>query len=139
LFANDQARITTDPKAVAKALEHPGTPLLRALGSGAPFSLRPEARPHVPTPRAKQKPQRTARQRPLPPQAADRSDLDAADAALRALDNKRERQAADFRREEQALQARREAARADYETARNAAKAAAVAARKAYRNAGGTD
>ena len=39
LFATGDAKVATDEAAIAAALEHPGTPLRRAVGSNEPFAL----------------------------------------------------------------------------------------------------
>ena len=70
---------------------------------------------------------------------ADRSRLDAAQAALAELDDRRKREKADLRRKQEELDATRTAAQQSYVEARKKATAAVVAARDAYRKAGGTD
>jgi len=140
LFASGEAKITTDEAAVAAALEHPETPLRRAVGSSEGFALQPTSLPKVPDaprkPVAKTaKPQRAIRARP----PADRSKLDDAEAALKKLDERRKAEEADLRREEDALEARKTAAQETYVAARKAATASVVDARGAYRQAGGGD
>jgi hypothetical protein len=70
---------------------------------------------------------------------ADRSKLDAAENALRKLEQRRKGEEAYFRREEDELEARRKAAQRVYVDARKAATAKVVEARTAYRKAGGGD
>jgi len=141
LFADGRAQITEDGQAVEAALAHPETPLRRAVGSTDPFALEPTGLPKVPDaprrPAAKPAPKAKAAARPKPP--ADRSALNAAEAKLRKLDEARKREEADFRRREAEIQAAREAAQTRYVEGRKAATAAVVAARTAYRKAGGAD
>jgi hypothetical protein len=141
LFASGEAKTTTDDAAVAAATAHPETPLRRAVGSNDPFALEPTSLPKVPAapkaavvkPAAKSKPPKPVR----PP--ADRSKLDAAEAALGTLDDTRKREEAEFRRDAEDLEARRMAAQATYVEARKAATSKVVEARTAYRKAGGAD
>ena len=141
LFAGGQARVTDDTAAVKAALAHPGTPLKRAIGSNVPFGLDAKP-PKVPdAPRRRPARARAAKARAEPPAKppADRRALDAAEAALRRLDEARKDEAAGLRRRQAELDAARTAAQEAYIEARKAAKAALVAARKAYRDAGGAD
>lgn len=137
LFASGEARIATDKSVVAAALQHPGTPLRRALGSNEPFSLEPAGFPKLPD--APEKPTSQRKPPPQPQSAADRSKLNAAETALRELDQRRKREEAGFRRDAEALQARRTAAQEAYVQARKRAHARVLAARESYRKAGGTD
>ena len=142
LFASGDARITTDEAAVKAALEHPQTPLRRAVGSNDAFKLEPTSLPQAPDapkrpPTRKAKPRAAPAAKPRPP--ADRSKLDAAEAELRELDERRKAEEAELRREEEALETKRAAAQAAYVEARKAATAAVVEARQAYRKAGGVD
>src|ERR1700761_4096261 len=116
LFATGHAKVATDEAAIAAALEHPGTPLRRAVGSNEPFALEPTSLPKLPdTPKAtpastrpppsKAKPKAEPVRRPL----ADRSRLDAAEAALGELDDRRKREEADLRRQQEELDAKRTA------------------------------
>ena len=140
LFADGRASIADDPQAVAAALAYPEVPLKRAVGSADAFGLESARLPTVPdapktpaaTPKTKAKP--AAARRP----AADRSGLDAAEAALRRLDEDRKREEAALRRRQDELRcAEREAAQASYVEDRKAAVTAADGARAAYRKAGG--
>jgi len=141
LFASGEAKVATDEAAVAAATAHPETPLRRAVGSSDPFALEPTSLPKVPDAPKKapakrpEKPKASASPKP----AADRSKLDAAEKALRALDEQRKGEEADLRREQEAFEARREAAQSAYVDARKAATAKVVDARTAYRKAGGED
>jgi hypothetical protein len=148
LFATGHARAATDEKAIAAALQHPGTLLRRAVGSNDDFALEPASLPKMPD---LPKPP-TASKRPAPTKAApkpkaepvrrppaDRSRLDAAEAALRELEDKRKREEADFRRQLKELRAKQTEAQQAYVDSRKRTTAAVVAARQAYRKAGGTD
>ncbi len=140
LFASGDAKVTTDEAAVAAALEHPETPLRRAVGSSDPFQLEPASLPKAPDPpkrptvvkaAAGSKPNVPAR-RP-----ADRTALDAAELSLRKLDDARKREEADFRRRQDELEAAKTAAQSAYVEDRKAVTVAIVKAREAYRKAGG--
>ncbi|MGI3903333.1 MAG: hypothetical protein ACRYGP_13210 [Janthinobacterium lividum] len=137
LFADGQARISEDPQAVAAALAHPETPLKRAVGSTDAFALETVNLPTVPeapkTSRPAAKPKPAAP--PKPP--ADRSALDAAEAALRALDAGRKAEEAELRRRQDQLDADRKAAQSAYVEHHKAAALVLTEARTAYRRAGG--
>ena len=154
LFASGEAGETTDEAAVAAALAHPETPLRRPLGSKDPFELEPKNLPKAPdAPKrapakaaAKAKPVPKAEPEPPPKPKADRSVLDAAEAALSKLDQARKREEAQLAERKAELDRRqaqlaKEQGKAQdaYVTARKAATSAVVAARKAYRLAGGRD
>lgn len=141
LFASGEAKVTTDEAAIAAALQHPETPLRRAVGSAEPFQLEPASLPKIPEApkRATAKPAAKSRPALAPKASVDRSALDAAESALRQLDEARKREEADFRRRQDELDEAKSAAQAAYVEGRKAATAAVVAARKAYRNAGGED
>jgi type IV secretory pathway VirB10-like protein len=145
LFATGDAKLATDEAAIAAALEHPGVPLRRPVGSNDPFALEPTGLPKIPDmpkaapaslrpPPSKAKPKAEPVRRP----SADRSRLNAAEAALGELDERRKREEADLRRQQEELDAKRMAAQQSYVDARKKATAAVVAAREAYRKAGGT-
>lgn len=140
LFESGEASLTEDEAAVAAAVEHPEIPLRRAVGSDDPYALEPRGLPSVPAapkrPREKAKAKSKA-EKPAPP--ADRSTLDAAEAALEALNEARKQEEAAFRQEAEDLEARRVAAQADYVAAHKAAAARVAKARAAYKKAGGTD
>jgi soluble cytochrome b562 len=138
LFADGQARIIDEPKAVAAARAHPETPLRRAVGSADPFVLEPTGLPDIPDlPRPERAKARRAGKAARPTAPADRTALDAAEAALRKLDDDRERQEQKFHLQAKRLDDAREAARNANLAARKAATAAVEAARRAYRKAGG--
>ncbi len=141
LFANGEARIVTDPAAVAAAIANPETPLRRPVGSSDPFELEPSRLPKVPD-----APQRAAARsidkvKPSPPLTpiANRSTLDAAEAAMLGVDQRRKREEAELRVEAKALEVRKVAAREAYVKARKAATGMVFAAREAYRKAGGIE
>ena len=139
LFASGQATEITDKAAVAAATAHPETPLRRAVGSTDPFALEPAGLPEVPdAPKPKKA---AAKAEPVAPakSPADRSKLDAAEKALRALDDRRKDEEADFRHEQDELETRRDAAQSAYVEDRKRATAKVVEARAAYRKAGGDD
>jgi type IV secretory pathway VirB10-like protein len=140
LFAEGQARITDDPQAVEAARAHPETPLRRIAGSNDPFELNPTALPKVPD--APKRPGAQAAKAPRPEPAkplADRSQLDAAEAALHAVDERRKREEARLRDKQDALEQEMADRQAAYVASRKAASAAVGAARQAYRKAGGLD
>jgi hypothetical protein len=144
LFAEGLARITEDAAAAQAALAHPGVPLRRAVGSKGAFALEPSDMPHIPDAPRPAGLRKTRPDKARPPAApqrppADRSALDAAEQALHKLDAARTREEADLRRRQVELDRRVAEAQARYVAAREAATAAVVAARQAYRNAGGTD
>jgi type IV secretory pathway VirB10-like protein len=140
LFASGEAKPATDAAAIAAALEHPDTPLRRAVGSSDPFRLEPTGLPKVPDApqRAPAKPAHRPKLSAAPKPPADRTALEAAEATLRKLDEARKREEADLRRRQAELDAAKAAAQDAYVQGRKAATAAIVEARKAYRRAGGT-
>ena len=138
--------MVTDEAAIAAALEHPGTLLRRAVGSNEPFALEPTSLPNIPdTPKTTPAPTRpppskaNPKAEPVQRPSADRSRLDAAEAALGELDDRRKREEADLRRQREELDAERTVAQQSYVDARRKATTAVVAAREAYRKAGGTN
>jgi hypothetical protein len=137
LFASGEAKVATDEAAIAAATAHPETPLRRAVGSGAAFVLEPTGLPEVPAAPKKTAAKRASKAKPsAPPRPPpDRSRLDAAEKALRDLDEGRKREEADFRREQDELDSRRSVAQDGYLAARKAATAKVVDARTAYRDA----
>jgi type IV secretory pathway VirB10-like protein len=141
LFASGEATLTTDEAAIGAAIAHPETPLRRAVGSTDAFALEPTSLPKVPNaPKtAATKPAVKPKPAAPPRPAADRSKLDSAEKALGQLDDRRKREEAAFRQEEDELEARRTAAQEAYVEARKAATAKVVDARTDYRKAGGAD
>lgn len=139
LFASGEATVTTNEAAVAAATAHPETPLRRAVGSAEPFALEPTSLPKVPDAPKRPTAKAAAKTKPAPPSRApaDRTKLDAAEKALGQLDERRKREEADFRRQEEDLETRKSEAQAAYVEARKAATAKVVDARTAYREAGG--
>jgi hypothetical protein len=142
LFAAGEARVATDAAAIAAATAHPEIPLRRAIGSKDAFAVEASSLPKVPdAPKTKAaaKPAAKAKVAKPPRPPADRSRLDAAEKALKTLDEARKREEADLARAQDELDARREAAQGAYVEARKAATAKVVEARGAYRKAGGRD
>jgi len=136
LFADGQARVATDETAVKAALAHPDTPLRRAVGRTGAFEVEPTSLPTVPN--APKTPKVTRKPSAAPPKpAADRTALDAAEAALSALDQSRKDEEAGFRRRSEALDTERMDAQKTYVERRKTAASAIVRARTAYRDAGG--
>jgi hypothetical protein len=141
LFASGEAHVTEDGDAVKAALERPHTPLKRAVGSKGPFGLAaslPDV-PNAPKRRPPAKSAAKAKPEPLKRPPADRTALDAAEAALRTLDEDRRTEDAALRHQQEALDMKKSAAQADYVVRRKSATAAVAEARKAYRKAGGGD
>lgn len=90
LFRRGLASESSDPQAIEAALEHPGIPLRRAIGSNDPFSLKPKppkASDILPG-EMEERGVKQSRKRstPPPPPPPDRSKLDAAEAFLAQLD-----------------------------------------------------
>ena len=81
LFANGEAKVTTDEAAVAAATAQPETPLRRAVGSTDAFELEPTGVPKVPDAPKKAPTKLAAKSKPKTPAKppADRSKLDAAE------------------------------------------------------------
>ena len=141
LFADGQARVTTDTAAVEAALAHPEVPLRRPLGSTGAFEVEPTALPTVPDmPKRKSpQPKRDAKLKERPKPLPDRSSLDAAERALADLDAGRKAEESAFKQRQDDLDAEIAAAREAYLAGRKTAKAALTAAREVYRKAGGAD
>ncbi len=140
LFAGGAAKMATDAAAVSTALQHPDTPLRRPIGSTDPFELEPVTPPKVPDAPKPTAPRQTAKKpAPAPPPPADRTALDNAEAALRQLDDAREREEGEFRRRQDELNEAKAAAREAYVAARKAAATTVSEARNLYRSAGGED
>jgi hypothetical protein len=137
LFKGGGAGPATDPRAIEAALAHPNIPLRRALGTDDDFALVPKGLPKVPAaPKAAVASAKKAE--PAKP-SANRSKLDQAQAALRALDEARKAQEASLRAEQAELAQKISEAQANYVEARGSATAVVVQARQAYRKAGGRD
>ncbi len=143
LFASGQARLSDDKQAIEAALASPETPLRRLVGTDHPFELNPKGLPDIPD-----APKRWAEnvhdKRPSPrpakkPKPVSRKGLDAAEAALRKVDDDRKREEADLRRRQDELDGEREASQTRYVEQRKLATSAVVEARTAYRKTGGTD
>jgi hypothetical protein len=139
LFAEGQARVSDDPQATAAARAHPGTPLRRAVGTRGAFELNPDSLPDIPD-APRRKATRAVPSKPVPAKPpADRSELDAAEAALRALDARRKREEARLRARQADLDQQVADRQAAYVAERKAAATAVAAHRQAYRRAGGED
>ena len=141
LFADGQARVTTDPAVVEAALAHPEVPLRRPLGSTGAFEVEPTALPTVPDlpKRVSSRPKRDAKPKERPKPPPDRSCLEAAERALAKLDAGRKAEESAFKQRQDDLDAEIFAAREEYLANRKAAKAALATAREIYRKAGGAD
>lgn len=138
LFADGEARVETDERAIEIALAHPEIPLRRGIGTVDPFSLEPRP-PRLPDlPRTgkpkptKSKPKAAAKPPP------DRSALDAAEKALDAIEQERQRTEEHFAERRAALEAEEAVARKDYAAARSKAEAAVARERAAYGKAEGS-
>ncbi len=141
LFASGQAKVTTEDAAVLAATAHPETPLLRAVGSNDAFALNPTSLPKLPDAhrRTAGKPAEKTKS-PHPTRlTVDRSRLNAAEAALRDLDERRKREEGDLRRLELEMQARRSAAQGAYVKARQRAMANIRDTKTSSRHSGGED
>ena len=149
LFATGHAKLATDEAAITAALERPGTLLRRAVGSNNPFSVEPTSLPKIPDltaamPELESQPEAKPQTKPKPkPQPVrpppDRSKLDAAEAVLQQLDKQHLREEADLRRQQEELERKMAVTQQSYLEARKRATAAVIAAREAYRKAGGTE
>src|ERR1700761_9309184 len=126
LFASGEATVTTDGAAITAALQHPETPLRRAVGSNDAFQLEPASLPKGPAAPKRPVAKPAAKAKPASPRKppADRTALDAAEAALRQLDEARKQEEADLRRRQDALDAEKSTAQAAYVEGRKAATAA---------------
>lgn len=144
LFAEGLARVVDDPEASKAALAHPGVPLSRPVGSAGAFALESNELPKVPSAPGSQTkgsapaPSKAARAAPPKP-VADRTPLDAAEAALRQIEDRRRAVEDDFHARLQKLEQARAAALGDVEARAAAAREKVESARRAYRDAGGRD
>ncbi len=140
LFAEGRAKVTDDPDAIAAALAHPEVPLRRAVGSKDAFSLEPGL-PQVPDAPKRNTPDlKVVKTIPAPTPKApppDRSDLNAAEKALTAINSRRLDEEAALAERRAALEADEIASRQRWLAARKAAEATLEKARRAYRAAGG--
>lgn len=140
LFAEGRARISEDPAAVEAALAQPEIPLRRAIGSQDPFGLEPNL-PDVPDPprrvqpSLKVVPKAKAAEPARPP--ADRSQVNAAEKQLTAINARRLEEEAEFQRRREALEAEETASRRRWAADRKSAEAQLDKARRAYRAEGG--
>jgi hypothetical protein len=136
LFAEGLARVADDPAAMKAALDHPGTPLTRPLGSSGPFTVGSNEVPVLPDvakrPTVTRKPD--AGPSPAPP---DRSRLDAAEAAVREAEAELSGAGREYRSRAEALERERQTTLRRLDSRLSAAKEKAEAARRAFRAAGG--
>lgn len=140
LFAEGRAEVSDDPAAVDAALAHPEIPLRRAIGSGDPFTLEPNLpqvpdTPKRPKPVLKVVPKAKAPEPKRPP--ADRSEVEASERQLTAINERRIEEEAEFQRRRDALEAEETASRRRWAAERKAAEAKLDKARRAYRAQGG--
>lgn len=138
MFADGQARVTSDAKAVAAALAHPETPLRRVVGSSGVFELNPAGLPRVPDAPKRRVQKAVTAPNPEPsPVAADRTRLDNAEAKLSELDERRKAEEHELRQRQDALDLEIRHAQETYAEARKRASAVVEDARQAYVKAGG--
>lgn len=138
LFAEGRAKVTTEAAAVDAAMAHPNTPLRRAVGSKAAFSLEPDL-PEVPDApqRPKLKVVPKAKAKPPPGPKPDRTALARAEKALAAINQRRIDEEADIERRRSELDAEDEASRKRWRKARAEAEKVLARARAAFVEAGG--
>lgn len=138
LFADGEARETTEQGAVAAAIAQPDTPLRRAVGSGDPFSLEPRL-PQLPVEPGASTSRRPAKAKPARPPVPppDRGALEAAEAVLQRIDDDRRRQEAAFAQRRAALEDEEGSARQRHAAARTRAADDVERCRKAFVKAGG--
>lgn len=138
-FAEGQAQLAADDAAVSAALAHPGEPLRRALGAKGAFGIEPTGLPSISGQKRQGRAARTAARKPDKPKPAppDRSVLDAAEAALKALDREHQARLDDLERRRRAIEAERADAEEAYSKRREAAASMVKQARRAYLRAGG--
>jgi hypothetical protein len=147
LFASGHAKVAEDPVVIEAARAHPEIPLKRAVGSTDAFAVEAAHLPDIPEApsksRKRPKPQpptkTTPAQKPPPKPAADRRDLDAAEARLLALENARQDQEAEFADRMARLEQAIAHARSEHAAAHKALTTEVARARAAYRKAGGKD
>jgi len=136
LFAEGFAKPATDEHAIAAALAHPGVPLVRAVGSRDPFEVKAHSLPKPPRePKSAKRPTRERQTGKRPP--PDRGRLNAAETALRRIEDAFRRDEAGMARRIKALKQAQEVMRQAHRTEKAAAQAEVKAARAAYRKAGG--
>lgn len=134
LFASGDARVSTDPEAMRAARLQPGVPLRRAIGSNDTYQLQATSLPTLPdSPERKPGLSRVRANAPKPARPpADRRCLDAAVAALDALNGRRKDEEAKILQEEKAVATKRDEAMRRYTDAKKTAEAAVETARTAY-------
>ncbi len=137
LFASGDAHLAADPAAIAIASDHPQTPLFRPIGSKEAFAIHPRGLPDISAPAGPGP--RPSRPRTTPSAKADRRELDAAEAALRALEVGRKKEEAELSDRAARLAGETAAAKARYSAARRSALLKIAAARGRFRKAGKSD
>jgi hypothetical protein len=125
LFAEGAAEVEKDAAAVEAALAAPGQPLRRPLGSTGAYRLDPEP------------PDTSKGKARTPAKKVDRRKLDAAQAALEAVEARQASEAEALRTRRSELEADEARAEARWNADHKAAEANLRAARDAYKKAGG--
>lgn len=138
LFAEGRAKVTTEAAAVEAATAHPNTPLRRAVGSKAAFSLEPDLPEITDAPkRPKLKAVPEAKVKPPPRARPDRTVLSGAEKALAAINQRRIDEEADIERQRSELDDEDEASRKRWRKERAEAEKVLAQARAAFVAAGG--
>jgi len=140
LFAQGFAKPATDEGAIQAALANPETPLFRAVGSNDPFELKARSLPKIQDlPKWRKKaPAKTAEPKKEEP-PPDRTALDEAEKALKALQQSRAKEEAEFSRRWDELHREQNQARQAFLKAQKDAETTIKEAKIAYRRAGGSD
>jgi len=133
LFAEGHAAVAADCREVEAALARPGTPLLRPIGSDGDYAEDPEALPVVPAGPRPTSRRRSAAAAPRPP--PDRSELDAAEAALKAVQARSQDQERRWRDRRADLEAEIRREKTEMRESLADAKSAVAKAREAWRRA----
>lgn len=129
LFAEGRAGVTEDAQAAEAALQHPGQPLRRAIGSAGAYA------PSAPGPSAAQAGAQGGKSAKRKPPS--RKPLERAEAAAAKVEADWERRLADLQRRREALDAEAREVRAEFDARRRRAAEALAEARRTYRAAGG--
>ena len=127
LFSDGGARVEDDAEAIEAALAAPGQLLRRPTGSKAAYAIEPEM-PKAPSPPGRQA--RIAKAK-----KPDRRDLDRAEAALKAVNERHATEAKALHARRSKLEADEASAESRWKNERETAKAALDAARDAFRRA----
>lgn len=137
LFAEALARVSDDPRAIKAALDHPGVPLNRPVGSTGAFTLDTSELPEIPVAsNRKAKATASGGHKTTP---ADRGALVAAEAALHEARARRRAADDDFHVRLRELEQKRAEAREEADAEVAAAVKAVEHARRDYLKAGGDD